>query len=208
MAELQGANLYSAELQGASLTDAQLQNASLGKARVWRARGMPTLDLTALQDIDTKTQPWDSKEKPGTFAQWRDAIANSIPAGPGRDLLRNSLAALDLAANKGLEGVLESDFWKTARSSQPQGEELERKRAAFLASLACSSDSAPYIARGLLRNLKSEFDASKSTSANTGARQLFANELRKAKSDPTACPGVNGFTEKDWAILSNLSPDI
>ena len=91
-------------------------------------------------------------------------------------------------------GVLDANFWKTAYLSQPQGEEMKRRRGAFLADLACSSGSAPYVARGLLRNQR----------VNSTGGQLFADRLHKGKSDPTACPGVNGFTEEDWAELSKL----
>jgi len=33
------------------------------------------------------------------------------------------------------------------------------------------------------------------------ARKLFTDRLLKGKSDPTACPGVRGFTDTDWAEL-------
>ena len=93
------------------------------------------------------------------------------------------LKALDPAVEDP-SGVLDANFWKTAYLSQPQGEEMKRRRGAFLADLACSSGSAPYVARGLLRNQR----------VNSTGGQLFADRLHKGKSDPTACPGVNGFT--------------
>jgi uncharacterized protein YjbI with pentapeptide repeats len=197
-AQLQGASLVSAELQGASLEWAQLQGASLRNAKTWRASARLTLDLelTDLQDIEVNTL---QLEQYGTFAEWRDAIAASIPAGARRDLLIDSLAALGPAAEKEPEGVLDPNFWEKARSSQPQGGERKRRLAAFLTDLACSADSAPYVARGLLRN--QQVNA-------TGAQfASVVDRLRKGKSDLTACPGVNGFTDEDWAYFDQIRLD-
>src|SRR5262249_44522870 len=87
-----------------------------------------------------------------------------------------------------------------AHSSQPKGKESERKLAAFLANLACSRDdeSPLYVARGLLRQFEHMFRDQPST------RQFFTDQLRQGKSDRAACPGVDGFTEDDWALLDRL----
>jgi hypothetical protein len=152
---------------------------------VWRAHGTPDLDLTRLQDIDV-----DSK----LLEEERDTIANYIPVGTGRNSFRAA------TAKEPQVDVLDAAFWNKAHSSQPKGEESERRLAEFLAELACSSDeeSSPYVARGLLRNLTSLRDDLPST------RQFFTNQLRQGKSDRTACPGVDGFTENDWALLDEL----
>jgi hypothetical protein len=171
-----------AELQGASLRRAQLQGASLVGAQLQGAHGTPNVDLTRLWNIDATTRL--SQEK-------LEERANSIPR-PQRDSF-----LLDLASPK--EDVLDQNFWDNAHSSQLQGEEGQRKRAEFLANLACSSRDS-YVARGLLRNFR--FDV-----GVVQLRQLLADRLLKAKSDPTACPGVNGFTDEDWADVSKLSPD-
>ena len=82
----------------------------------------------------------------------------------------------------------------------------------FLADLACSGrgrladlwwgDSTPYVARGVLQNLQSrEFKEF----LDAGARKLFTDRLLEGKSDSTACPGVRGFTDTDWADLSKLT---
>jgi putative ABC transport system substrate-binding protein len=86
-----------------------------------------------------------------------------------------------------------------ALSALPQGEEREKQLAAFLIDLGCSSDGAPYVARGLIRNLLLQ-----STGSQIAA---VVDRFYKGKSNPTACLGVNGFTDKDWADLSKLSPD-
>ena len=73
----------------------------------------------------------------------------------------------------------------------------------FLADLACLGDSAPYVARGLLRNLKPKGDPEKFLDA--GGLKLFTDRLLKGKSDPTTCPGIHGLTDTDWADLSKLT---
>ena len=102
--------------------------------------------------------------------------------------------------------MLDQRYWDEAQSSQLQGEEVRRKRAVFLADLACLGDSAPYVARGLIRNLKPKDDEPQAAPKllNASGLKLFTDRLLKGKSDPTTCLGVRGFTDTDWADLSKL----
>jgi uncharacterized protein YjbI with pentapeptide repeats len=206
-AELSGAKLNGAQLQGASLNGAKLLGASLSRAEIWRTRGTPNLDLAdlGLGVVDTKV--WNNdvpKEKRGTFAEWRDAIANSIPAGPRRDLVIARLAAIDPAAESEPADALDRDSWKEKagyssklqdEERKKQDEERKKKRAVFLTDLACSNDAAPYVAQGLL-NIFSDFGE---------GPQVIIDKLHKGKSDLAACPGVKGFIDEDWARLAKLS---
>jgi len=194
-AQLQGALLLSAQLQRAWLDEAQLQGASLNWARVWRAFGTPNLYLADLRNIDAHQKPWKDNE---TFGEWRDAIANR---GWLRDDLIGQLAVLDPAGKNEPENLLDQGYWDRAHSSQPQGEEVRRNRAKFLADLACMGDSAPYVARGLFHNLMLKGDPEL---LDAGGLKLFTDQLLKGKSDPTTCPGVRDFTDTDWAELSEL----
>jgi hypothetical protein len=72
----------------------------------------------------------------------------------------------------------------------------EKQLAAFLADLACVTDAAPHVARGLVQN-----DRLRSMGLQVAA---IAERLRKGKSDPSTCPGVTGFTDDDWAKLDQL----
>jgi hypothetical protein len=188
-----------AQLQGASLNGAQLQGARLANVLVWRAFGTPDLDLAELADIDANEKPWEDNE---TFGKWRDTIANSVPAGPLREKMKERLAVLD-PGEKEPDDVLDQRYWDWAHSSKPQGEDVLRTRAVFLADQACVGDL-PYVARGLLRNLKPkggpEF-------LDAGGLKLFTARLLKGKSDPTTCLGVRGFTDTDWAELSKLGSE-
>jgi len=198
-AQLQGAKLDRAQLQGAVLVGAQLQGAVVN-VLVWRAFGTPNLYLADLRNIDADQKPWKVDE---TFAKWRDAIANRVPAGPPSDLVIERLAVLDPTRKKEPEDVLDQRYWDRAHSSsQPQGKKVLGQRAMSLADLACSEDSAPYVARGLLQNLKQQGDPEL---LDAGGLKLFTDRLLKGKSDPTACLGVRGFTDTDWADLSKLT---
>jgi len=194
-AELQGARLDGAQLQGVRLDGARLQGARLVKVLVWRASGTLNLSLADFRNIDAHQKPWKDNE---TYAEWRDAIANSVPAGRRRDQAIAGLAVLDPTGKKEPKDLLDQRYWDRAHSSQPQGEEVWGKRAMFLADLACLDDSAPYVARGLLRILPPK----DSQFLDAGGLKLFTDRLLKGKSDSTACPGVRGFTDTDWADLS------
>jgi Pentapeptide repeats (8 copies) len=198
-AQLQGASLIDVQLQGANLTQAQLQGAEVVNMLVWRAFGTPNLDLANLQNIDSYQKPWKDNE---AFGEWRDAIANSV-AGPLRDEVIERLVALDPIGKKEPEDVLDQRYWDT-HSSQPQGEEVRRKRAMFLADLACWEHSALYVARGLLRNLEQKGNPE---FLDADGLRLFTDRLLKGKSDPATCPGVRGFIDTDWADLSKLSSE-
>jgi hypothetical protein len=202
LADVRKADFTGAELQGASLVGAERQGASLVNALVWRAFGTPNLDLADLANIDVHQKPWKDNE---TFGEWRDATANSVPEGLLlHDEVIKRLAILDPTGKKEPEDVLDQHYWDRARSPQPQSEEVRRKRAMFLADLACLGDSAPYVARGLLRKLRPKGDPE---FLDAGGLTLFTDRLLKGKSDPATCPGVRGFTDTDWAYLSRLGSE-
>ena len=75
-----------------------------------------------------------------------------------------------------------------------------------IAELACTGASyryssvqlAPYVARGLMRNgilAAEEVDLPTIAARMRSGREKIAN-----------CPGVEGFTDQDWAELDKLSP--
>jgi hypothetical protein len=183
-------------LQGASLDGARLQGASLANAGVWRARGAPEIDLTDLDGVDPATKPWEHRDAtPSTFSVWRDGILKAIPTGGGEGA-RERLSALDPVPENEPKNLINAEFWKKASSAPPQSKERNRRTVAFLADLACSSNGAPYVGRGLLRNGRME--ATGSQIAAVAAR------LRKGKSEQAACSGVKDFTDEDWASLDGL----
>src|SRR5436190_1580931 len=153
-AQLQGADLRHAELDRALLGNAQLQGASLFKAYLQEIRGIPNVDLTDLRNI------------------------NATP------ISRSDATPIGRSDGDRRSPVLDPAFWDVARSSQLTGEKGQSKRVEFLVSLACSKDSAPHVARGLIRIRSSfstgtEVSGPPSTEEDPLEQQLFADGLQK-----------------------------
>jgi uncharacterized protein YjbI with pentapeptide repeats len=209
-ANMRGVSLNKAELQGASLRSAQLQGASLRDAIVWRARVASAGDLMDIAGADPNTMPWRAGKTPmpfmqlmtaadetqTTFAAWRDALLEHIPAGAERDEVKVRLSVLDPQEAKEPENVFKVEVWIKALSPSPQDEKREEKLAAFFADLACSKDAAPYVARSLIQHGRL-----RSIGSQIG---VVAARLRNGNFNPSACPGVEGLTEEDWAKLDEL----
>ena len=212
-AQLQGANLRGAQLQGADLRPVPdekraqqqgpdlgwppLQGASLAKAYVWRVRGDLESDLTDFYECDPVTIPWTDSDKQTTFAGWRDKLLHDIQNTLLKDI-QERLSVLDPVPGKEPDDVIKPEFWQRV-CLKPRDEEHNKKLAVFLADLACSAHSAPYVARGLLRNGRmKEMD----TQAD-----IIVDRLSKTKYDPAACPGVASFEAADWKAVGELRPN-
>jgi hypothetical protein len=175
-------------------------------ATTWRVRGSFNIDGADFDGIDVHCMPHQRYSHLANFVEWRNAIAGRVPAGRWRDMVIKRLAVLDPEVqNEPVDGLapVAPSYWKRER---PEGKENGRKRAAFLGNLACLKDSAPYVARGLVQH-HTWFWGDDAESDDAG-RKLFADHLRKGKSDPVACPGVIGFTARDWDELNlkNTTP--
>jgi uncharacterized protein YjbI with pentapeptide repeats len=193
--QLQGANLTGAQLQGANLTGAQLQGADLTASRTWRVSAMPipNIDLTDLGRCDRDGKPWDDR---GTgvhgFSEWIDSILQQIPPNSSRDTVEERLSVLDPRGSEPPHAIGE----ELCRGEFSKSAEWEERLAALLADLACSKLAPPYVARGLLN----------SRMAATGTRVTgIVERLRKSRSDPNACRGADGLTDKDWRRVDELN---
>ena len=129
------------------------------------------------------------KEKGSTFQEWLDQIVSTISQGPRRTEARERLSVLD-PTKREPEGLI----WNEERCPPQQGPDLKRL-ADGVVQLACSAESAPHVARGLLYGQIAAIGTETAT---------VADRLRKGKTDPAACPGVKGFTDEDWALLDQI----
>jgi hypothetical protein len=111
-------------------------------------------------------------------------------------VVEKRFSVLDPAAEEPYDVVLKPEFWRSVCARKRRDKEGNKKLAAFLAGLICLDDSAPYVARGILRN-------GRVTDTDTQAA-IIVDRLSKAKLDPTACPGVAGFTAADWKAVDRL----
>jgi uncharacterized protein YjbI with pentapeptide repeats len=211
--DLRGADVRLARLQGAALSRADLRGASLNNSLFWRAWGTPNINLSELGAIDAVTTPWTTFDSnspfpvgpagrpPSSFTAWQNEIRRSVPAWRREELvvlldpdlddekLERRMSERVLLYEKG--SMLSAEFWRRAITEAPQGEG-QRALATFLAELGCASDAAPYVARGLIKRIASSIG---------GQPTILLDRLRKGRSEPTACPGVKGFTDDDWAGL-------
>jgi uncharacterized protein YjbI with pentapeptide repeats len=213
-ARLQFAALDRAMLQGAYINGAELHLASLAKAQVWRTwfgSTPPEIYLTDIDELDEVARPWMELT---TFFVWRDSILKAILVDEIRTLATISLSVLDpskepneiLVAGHKIR-LMDKDSWsqETERLRElsptpPQGDDRKKKLADRLIGYACAGSpfelGYPFIVRGILRNGRTEA---------TGIYvKDVASALRRGKSNLAACPGVEGFTERDWTCLDTL----
>ena len=89
---------------------------------------------------------------------------------------RERLSALDPDPENEPKDSISAEFWERASSAPPHSKE---RTVAFLTDLACSSNGAPYVARGLLRNGRIEATGSEilAFAAQTAKRQVRPGRL-------------------------------
>jgi len=196
-AELQGASLEVARLQGASLDGAQLQGALITRAQIWRmwAPGAALADAQ-LRDLDfsdtapcpDRVQAGEACPNPRSWAGWIEEWTKSIPAGQRRDAAQRRLAVL--TTENGPAGAeTPQGVWNTHPTPQPEA--VARR----LGDLACGTDHAPHIARGISWQMRRE------EPRNLGAqRQTLAARMLGAD-----CLGARGLDARARAALSDIA---
>jgi uncharacterized protein YjbI with pentapeptide repeats len=218
---MHGASLRGANLQGAGIDAAELHAVSLTKAHVWRTWiywTPPKIYSTDVDQLDETVKPWQQFWWVGTtFADFRDHIIRSISGDDYRTAASLSLSVLDPSvgpneikfAGRKIQ-LMSTELWTTESEivqndttqspAPPQGSDVRARRlATILVRLVCPEQpfelrlALPYIARGVIRNGRV---------AATGANvTIVADALRQGKANLAACPGVEGFTTKDWRNL-------
>jgi uncharacterized protein YjbI with pentapeptide repeats len=215
-AQMQGAWLEGAQMQGADLTWAQLQGASLLSIAAWRASLEEEPSLTefgvrvrpefraslgeeklGLEDLDLRStgfapDPPSNRDHPGRlrWQDWVDAWLGGVPHGRRRDdaarLLSILIAKDDVVRDQALQ-----QRWLNV------GQPVPGRIADRLASLACATEDAPHIARGLIRQL----------SLSTGFRDpgAVARSIAEGLSKVESCPGARSLTDDDRAQLARIA---
>jgi uncharacterized protein YjbI with pentapeptide repeats len=196
-AQLQGARLNGAELQGASLDRAQLQGALIAGAQIWRLRAPEAaLDDAQLRDLKfsdaapcpSPTRLGEACPNPRSWNVWIEERTKSIPNGFWRNQARGLLAAL--TADNAPEGA------ETARGNwdshpAPQPEAVAKR----LGDLACGTDHAPHIARGILRQIWREEPRNLGTQRQTLAAHMLSAD----------CPGAKDLTGGERSRLRAIA---
>lgn len=192
-AQLNGASLDSVGLQGALLVGAQLSRLSLIGAKVWRARGQTAFEFAMLDRLECMTKPWETLDF-RDFQDWLNSVLSIIPEGTRKTFAKQQLTFLDPSAPEP-----DDVTWSNGDCPRQQEAKFQKHINHYLVDLACSALSPPHTARGLIRSGR--------IAATGAAIGMFADRLRKGRTDPTTCPGVRGFTDEDWTRLDKLTAD-
>jgi hypothetical protein len=81
----------------------------------------------------------------------------------------------------------------------PTGAQYRQRLATFLGNLACGSEDAPYIARGLITSFR--------LAVSGDGYEVVRTRMEEGRKTPEKCPGVVGFTEDDWHRLEKIKPE-
>ncbi len=225
-AELQGASLNHARLQGASLLATNLQAALLDHAGLQGADlDSADLNLASLESVSVWRSNLEDAEgvegafivRPLTdqgywstdsFTMLRARIESEVPKrsnrdyawfelyeGNNRDDALKWLARLDPAQSLEGEQAMADAWVKQAQLSRSR-DAYNKDLATELREIGCNAEGAPYVIRGLLRDLHERF--------GTEAETVYPAELAKAFLDEATCPGARGLSEDDKAALRAL----
>jgi uncharacterized protein YjbI with pentapeptide repeats len=219
-ADLRGASLNSAQLQGAWLTNTQLKGASLLDAYIYGS-ALPACEECAIESLVTGALVpsllilFDEQGNAiqnvaiddDTVTQWIEVAAMYAPEDQ-RNAIRKRLTLLKPLALNLEETEREASQWIEKNPSLDE-ESYQRHLAALLIELACGVDAirdAPYVARGLVAHGRFEATGANKHEIASRMRKARVDPARPGMGDPSACPGVRGFTDADWGTLDIRTP--
>jgi hypothetical protein len=174
-----------------------LQGALIAGAQIWRLRAPEAaLDDAQLRDLKfsdaapcpSPTRLGEACPNPRSWNVWIEERTKSIPNGFWRNQARGLLAAL--TADNAPEGA------ETARGNwdshpAPQPEAVAKR----LGDLACGTDHAPHIARGILRQIWREEPRNLGTQRQTLAAHMLSAD----------CPGAKDLTGGERSRLRAIA---
>jgi hypothetical protein len=205
--QLQGASLDGAQLQATSLDGAQLQGASLDGVFIWRLDSknsnltnarIKSFRLDQVVWCDDDTMNWGCAWTPQTFRELRDRdkIYRKVHESHGRTLALNWIDKLD--PDKPFldeERIVES--WRALISARPSTSAYEAEVAKQWQQAGCAVEGSPYVVSRLITKMAS--DSSPFAGDSQQSVQLAAAFLAET------CKGAQGLSERDIAVLQNLS---
>ena len=218
-AQLQGADLSSAQLQGSDLSEAQLQGADLSGADmsdsefhdafVFRTDiSVADLATSAIRNIQADKVKRDERGKTAPLIdadidRWI-AAATASAGEEDKDKITQRFDRLKLVGPTEWDASDQAEWAELAKRSlalDPDGGQYRHRLVTILGDLACAPDAAPYVARGLVGNeLPSRLPSLGDQLESVRTR------MKEGRRTPETCPGVTGFTEKDWRALEAITP--
>jgi hypothetical protein len=203
-AQLQGASLDGAQLQGASLDGAQLQGASLANVFVWRMVPPEPQSVEHSRIVspirDAKYFDSQCKENKENKCDWTrsyyEALKAKIEAAPPGKLREAALERIKpLGAEPFTVEEKAAETWLAlAKASEAAAKDYPAWLAESLIRTGCDGRGAPYVIRGLLRQLDDRFSLDDPQEA----------AVVNAFLDP-GCEGARGLSDDDKAELRRLA---
>jgi uncharacterized protein YjbI with pentapeptide repeats len=193
---LLGASFHLVRLQGAKLLTSYVQGAMFDGICAWRAdaRGLPPEYARVVEPIVVEPQlenlcDWGAN----SLARVERTFNEQLPEGKEREDALARIAILDPRTPLDGEEAMAKAWADLARSSPPP-DIHEKTLAEWLQKTGCDANGAPYVIRGLLRNLYWRFGSGSSQSSTIAAAFL----------DETQCKGAGELTEDDKAKLREI----
>jgi Pentapeptide repeats (8 copies) len=201
-AQLQGASLVGTQLQGASLSRAQLQGASLYHVSVWRM-GPP--GPGSVEDARIVSPVPDAKyfgsqceeDKCDWTREYYEALKAKIEAVPAGLLRRAALERIEPLGREPftVDEEAAKGWERLAKASEASVASYPARLVEILIKTGCDAPGAPYVIRGLLRQLEPVM-------TTRGFRNRAA--VAKAFLDP-GCEGARGLSDDEKAELRRLA---
>ncbi len=196
-AKLQGSSLDNVQLQGATLDHAQMQGASLDSSAVWRLDGRnAALDGAGLAGLSFSSSPPPSETGPMMWEDWIARWVASVPEGYGREAVRERLQVLLAAEDTAAQRETEQRF-RAGGAPAPQ------EVLAALITLGCAEANAPFVARGVLRQLTGRYSLRSLTLGD------YRKDLARAFLPPApgmdACPGARGLDAQEQSLIRAIA---
>ena len=193
--EFEHVNVLRTEFQGASFKDVTFQNTLIDNSYIWRT----VLKESPLDGVILRRPNEAARIAPGRgaaptttaeFVKTRDDLLANISDAEVRASIVGRLARLDPTVPDSQEWVDAKAAWaKAPKDVSPERQQLV---ANWLIEFICQAESAPYLARGVIRNGTIQMAGNKLS--------LIAERLRNEK----GCAGAKGLTSDDLTFLANL----
>jgi uncharacterized protein YjbI with pentapeptide repeats len=206
-AHFEGADLSDVSLQGSNLNEVHFKGTVLNGAKLWRAHGVPRLEISELASLNLTEKPWDDARrcdpKCPSYSAWRSTVLGEVnPDVVKNPFMRDLIEGLE-PTGKPPRFELTSKYWMSLRSLQPAGPELYSAISTYQRDLACiiggdseNTDARPFLIRRLLYR--------EAVFGRASEPSPLVSALQKSKGDPNACPVVTKLADVDLKFLDRI----
>ena len=211
-ANLRGVNFVRARLQGADLSAADLYDSRFNATLVFRTNTANTLLLSvSIASVRANQIKLDDAGAVQPLAQadidaWI-ATATQFAAEKDKVEIKNRFNRLKLDFQTAEQDAADEAKWseltKQSLAADPDSSRSRERLTTLLGDLACGSDGEPYVARGLISN--GGTDGAIRLCSRRQQLTAIRDRMEEGHKTPNKCPGVAGFTDRDWLALAEAT---